>query len=95
MVSEKIFKSFPHYKSMETLDHFGPQGLCWQYFIIYAGDHYTLQHTNVLNIKAVGLMVSEIFKVFSQYKSTENLDPLGGASLDPRGLIGRIYVGNL
>ena len=41
----------------------------------------------------MGLVVSEkIFKVFSHYKSTETLDPRGGASLDPRGLIGRIYV---
>ena len=39
-------------------------------------------------------MVSEIFFVF-HYKSMEANDPSGMASLDmPRGLIGRIYVGD-
>ena len=41
-------------------------------------------------------MVSEkkIFKSFSHYKSTGVNDPWDMASLDPRGLIGRIYVGD-
>ena len=44
-------------------------------------------------------MVSEkkffkFFPLYSYYKSMETLDPLGEASLDPRGLIGRIYVGD-
>ena len=45
----------------------------------------------ILNIIAVGLMVSEIY-VFPHYKSKRVIDPQGVASLDPRGLIGRIYV---
>ena len=40
-------------------------------------------------------MVSEkkIFLSFSHYKSMGVNDPQGVASLDPSGLIGRIYVG--
>ena len=38
-------------------------------------------------------MVSEK-KIFSHYKLMEANDPRGVASLDPWGLIGRIYVGN-
>ena len=42
-----------------------------------------------------GSHVSEkIFKVFCIVKSMETLDPRGGASLDSRDLIGRIYVGD-
>ena len=39
-------------------------------------------------------MVSDkkILKVYSYYKTTETLDPQGGTSLGPRGLIGMIYV---
>ena len=41
-------------------------------------------------------MVSE--KISKVYKSMETLDPQGGGwgggSLDPRGLIGRIYIGD-
>ena len=41
-------------------------------------------------------MVTEkkIFLFFSHYKSTGANDPWGMASLGPRGLIGRIYVGD-
>ena len=41
-------------------------------------------------------MVSEkkIFLSFSHYKSMGDNDPQGMASLGPRGLIGRIYVGD-
>ena len=34
------------------------------------------------------------FLMFSHYKSIETLDPRGGASIDPRGMVGRIYVEN-
>ena len=39
-------------------------------------------------------MVSEkkTFSVFPHYKCMETLDPCAGASLDPRGLVGRITV---
>ena len=42
----------------------------------------------------MGLKVSEkkIFTVFFHYKSMLTLDPRDGASLDPGGLIGNVYV---
>ena len=36
----------------------------------------------------------EDFLSFSHYKSMGANDPTGEAGLDPRGLIGRIYVGD-
>ena len=47
------------------------------------------------NIKALDLMVSEkkIFLRFSYCKSTGDDDLRGVANLDPRSMIGRIYVG--
>ena len=45
---------------------------------------------------AVGLMVSEkkIFLSFSHYKTMGANDTQGVASFGPRGLIGRIFVGD-
>ena len=37
-------------------------------------------------------MEDKIFKVFLHYKSMETLDPQDRASLEPRGVVGRIYV---
>ena len=47
------------------------------------------------NIKALDLMVSgkKIFFTFSNCKSAGDDDPRGVANLDPRCMIGRIYVG--
>ena len=80
---------------METLDLWGrasldPRGLIGRCMQRTKGPCY------ILNIYAVGLMVSEkkIFKAFLHYKSMETLNPGGGSSLDPRGLIGRIYLGD-
>ena len=41
-------------------------------------------------------MVSEkkIFKFFPHYKSKGDNDPRDVANLDPRGMVGRIYVGD-
>ena len=49
----------------------------------------------IQNIKALGLMVSEkkIFLCSSYCKFIGAYDPRGIANLDPRGIIGRIYVG--
>ena len=45
------------------------------------------------NIKALDLMVSEEdFFTFSYCKSTGDDDPRGLANIDPRRIIGRIYV---
>ena len=65
---------------------FGPQGLDWQ---IYVGDHFTLLHTKYISCGPHGFRVS-----FFHYKSVGANDPRGTANLEPRGLIGRIYVGD-
>ena len=60
---------------------------------IYVGDHYTLLHTKYIICVSHGFREEE-FLSFSKYKSMGNNDPRGMASLDPRGLTGRIYVGD-
>ena len=54
-----------------------------------------VKHCYTQNIMDLGLMVSEknFFLCFSNYKSMGAYDPRGVANLDPRGMIGRIYVG--
>ena len=55
----------------------------------------TTNYCYTQNIKALDLMVSKkkIFFLFSYCKSEGDDDPLGVANLDPRCMIGRIYVG--
>ena len=55
----------------------------------------TTNYCYTQNIKALDLMVSEkkIFFTLSYCKSTGDDDPQGEANLDPRSMIGRIYVG--
>ena len=54
----------------------------------------TTNYCNTQNIKALDLMISEkIFYMFSYCKSIGDDDPRGVANLDPRSMIGRIYVG--
>ena len=65
---------------------FRPQGLIGR---IYVGYHLTLLHTKYITC------FREIdFLSFSHYKSMRANDPWGVAGFDPRGLIGRIYVGD-
>ena len=54
----------------------------------------TTSYCYTQNIKALDLMVSEkrIFS-FSYCKSTGDDDPRGVSNLNPRSMIGRIYVG--
>ena len=55
----------------------------------------TTRHCNILNIKAVGLMVSEkIFRYIYPFYNVciETLYPQCGASLNSRDLTVRIYV---
>ena len=53
------------------------------------------KHCYTQNINALGHMVSEkkVFLCSSYCKSMRADDPRGVANLDPRGIIGRIYVG--
>ena len=55
----------------------------------------TTNYCYTQNIKALDLMVfrEEDFLTFSYCKSTGDDDPRGVANLDPRSMIGRIYVG--
>ena len=50
----------------------------------------TTNYCYTQNLKALDLMV---FLMFSYVKSTGDDDPRGVANLDPRSMIGRIYVG--
>ena len=94
LVSEKkIFVSFSHCKSMETIyprgvAKFDPRGMAGT---IYVEDH---SHCHIQNIKAVCPVVSEkkIFEFFSHSKSIETINRRGLAKFDPRGMNGIIYV---
>ena len=57
------------------------------------GDNQTLLHTKYISCGPHGFRGEE-FLSFFHYKSMAGNDPRGVASLDPRGLIGRIYVGD-
>ena len=64
---------------------FGLQGHDWQDLCREPLDIATYQTYKLL---------TSWFQIFPHYKSIEMFDPLGGASLNPRGLIGMIYVEN-
>ena len=55
----------------------------------YVGDHLTLLYTKYISCEPQGFR-EEDFLSFFHYKSMGANDPWGVASLDPRGLIGRI-----
>ena len=67
-----------------------PRGLIG---MIYVENHWIREHTKYISCGSHGFKEKD-FLSFSYYKSMENFDPKGGASLDHRGLIGRIYVDN-
>ena len=58
---------------------------------ICIGDHLTLLHTKY--VSRVPHDFREDFGSFSHYKSIGANEPLGVANLNPRGMVGRIYVG--
>ena len=95
MISEKkIFLRFSHCKYMgahgpwgvATLDSRGLTGR------IYIVDHYTFLHTRYVSCGPHGFK-DYIFSFF-HCKSMGANEHQGMASSDPRGLIGRIYVGD-
>ena len=57
------------------------------------GDHLTLLNTKYLSIGPHGFG-EEDFLSFSHYKSMRANEPRSVANLDPRGMVGRIYVGD-
>ena len=89
------FLSFSHNKSVEANDardmaSLDPWGLIGR---IYVVDHYTLLHTKYVSSGPHGFR-EEDFLSFSHYKSMGTNNPPGVANLDPRGMVGRIYVGD-
>ena len=70
---------------MASLEHRGSIGR------IYVADHYTLLHSQYISCGPHGFR-EEDFLRFSHYKSMGANGPRCMASLDPRSLIGRIYV---
>ena len=67
-----------------------PRGLVSR---IYVGDYLTILYTKYISCGPQGFR-EEAFLSFFHYKSMGANDPRGVASLDPRGLIGRIYKGD-
>ena len=74
-------------RGMANLD---PRGMVGR---IYVGGHYTLLHTKYMSCGPHGFREEYFFLRFSHYKSMGAHDPRGMANLDPRGFIGRIYLG--
>ena len=61
---------------------------------IYVGDHLRLLYTKYISCGPQAFREEDFFDFFFPLKSMGTNDPRGVASLDPRGLIGRIYVGD-
>ena len=69
-----------------------PRGLIGR---IYGGDQETLLHTKYTSFGLHGFREEDFLSFFFfHFKSMGANDPQGVASLDPWGLIGRIYVGD-
>ena len=60
---------------------------------IYIGDHLMLLHTKYLSSGPNGFR-DEDFLSITHYKSMGAKEPRGVAYSDPRGMVGRIYVGD-
>ena len=58
---------------------------------IYVGYHYLLLHTKYKSSGPHGLREEDFF-IFSYCMTMGDDDPQGMTNLDPRGIIGRIYV---
>ena len=69
----------------------GPRGLIGR---IHVGDHLILLHTIYVSCRPHGFREEDFLNFLFNHKSIGANDPQGVASLDPRGLIGRIYVGD-
>ena len=102
MFSEKIgfreeefcgfFSYIVLYKQMISwgMANLNPRGLIGR---IYVEDHKTLLYTKYISCAPHGFREEE-FLSFSYYKSVGVNDPRGMANFDPRGTVGRIYVGD-
>ena len=88
------FIKFSHYKSKRAIDpqgsdKFAPKKLDWQGLCRVPLD--IAIHTKCISSDPHGFR-EDFYVFFFQYKSMGVIDPHGVASLDPRGLIGRIHV---
>ena len=61
--------------------------------MVYIGNQDTLVHTQYRNCGSRGFR-EDIFFCFSHYKSMEANDLRGGASLDLKGMVDRLYLGD-
>ena len=59
---------------------------------IYVGYHFLLLHTKYKSSVPHGLREEDFFFIFSYFMTMGDDDPRGVTNLDPRGIIGRIYV---
>ena len=66
-----------------------PRGLIGR---IYVADHKTLLHTKYITFRPDGFREEDLLS-FSHYKSVGVNNPRGMVNLDPRGMVGRFYVG--
>ena len=57
-------------------------------------DHQTLLHTKSVSSGPHGFREEEFLMFFSYVALYKHMTPWGVASLEPRGLISRIYVGD-
>ena len=69
-----------------------PRGLVSR---IYVGDHLTLLYIKYISCGPKGFKEDDFLSFFFfYYKSMGANNPQDVASLDPRGMLGRIYVGD-
>ena len=61
---------------------------------IYVDDHLILLQTKYLSSGPYGFREEVFLSFFFHNKSMRANEPQGAANLDPRGMVGRIYVGN-
>ena len=61
---------------------------------IYVADHYKLLHTKYISSGPHGFREEDFLCFFPHFKSMGANDPQIVANLDPRGMVGRIYVGD-
>ena len=68
-----------------------PRGLIGRIYVVH---HHTLLLTIYISSGSHGFREKDFLSFFSHYKSMGADNTWGVASLNPRGLIGRIYVGD-
>ena len=78
-------------KDPEGLANLEPRGMFGR---IYVGDHQTLLYTKYISRGPYGYGKEDFLKFFPIISLCQLLIPMCMASFHPRGLIGKIYVGD-